>query len=176
MTKLVNISHYQSRIWQISYSWPKSFCQEWSCLFHSGSIATMLPPFLQIWRCAKLRSSYQLCWVVGWPVGCDCDKKANFYGASLILSWTTVNKGSSHFHWNFLCWYVQYTLWHNKLQIQHLNNIFQYLDNIWTTSWGWAVPSLKLATLTALLTSCWYVEVLNCFTAKLLANCLLTAY
>ena len=48
VTKLVTISHYQSKIWQILYSWPKSFCQKWSCLFPSGSIAAVLHPFFQL--------------------------------------------------------------------------------------------------------------------------------
>ena len=49
MTKLVTISHYQSKIWQILNSWPKSICQKWSFLFPSGSIAAVLHPFFQLW-------------------------------------------------------------------------------------------------------------------------------
>ena len=40
----MTISHYQLKIWQILYSWPKSFSQKWSILFLSGSIAAVLQP------------------------------------------------------------------------------------------------------------------------------------
>ena len=46
MTKLVTISHNQSKIWQLLYSWPRSFWQKWSCLYPFYSRALKAPMFI----------------------------------------------------------------------------------------------------------------------------------